>query len=100
MEDEILTCIKMELGEPDASGRRRPVPVEGSDFDLEFDYILAAIGQKTDVNFIEDINAALSKWFRTETKRGEILMQTRNPANRHPICFCGRRRCYRSGNDH
>ncbi|MBI9034356.1 MAG: FAD-dependent oxidoreductase [Bacteroidales bacterium] len=51
-----VTLLKMELGAPDASGRRRPVPVEGSDFDLPVDYILAAIGQKTDVNFLEDIN--------------------------------------------
>jgi formate dehydrogenase major subunit len=64
-----VTCIRMELGEPDASGRRRPVPVEGSDFSLEVDYILAAIGQKTDVNFIDDINAhavdgklVINKW--------------------------------------
>ena len=55
-EVESITCIKMELGEPDASGRRRPVPLEGSDFDLKVDYVLAAIGQKTDVNFISDIN--------------------------------------------
>ncbi|MEI7981538.1 MAG: FAD-dependent oxidoreductase, partial [Bacteroidota bacterium] len=55
-EVQSVTCIRMELGEPDASGRRRPVPVEGSDFDLKVDYILAAIGQKTDVNFIDDIN--------------------------------------------
>ncbi len=51
-----LLCYKMELGEPDASGRRRPVKVEGSDFEVELDYILAAIGQKTVVNFINDIN--------------------------------------------
>lgn len=51
-----VTLIKMELGEPDNSGRRRPVEVPGSEFDLEVDYILAAIGQKTDVNFIKDIN--------------------------------------------
>ncbi|MFZ4520157.1 MAG: molybdopterin-dependent oxidoreductase [Bacteroidales bacterium] len=55
-EVESVTCIKMELGEPDASGRRRPVPVEGSDFELPVNYILAAIGQKTEVNFIDDIN--------------------------------------------
>jgi len=55
-EVESMTCIKMELGEPDASGRRRPVPVEGSDFELKVDYILAAIGQKTEVNFMNDIN--------------------------------------------
>lgn len=53
---ESMTLIRMELGEPDASGRRRPVPKEGSEFDVEVDIILAAIGQKTDVNFINDIN--------------------------------------------
>ena len=51
-----VTCLKMELGEPDASGRRRPVPIQGSEFDLEVDFILAAIGQKTQVDFLEDIN--------------------------------------------
>ena len=51
-----MTCIRMELGEPDASGRRRPVPVDGSDFEIEVDFAFAAIGQKTDINFIENIN--------------------------------------------
>ncbi len=51
-----LTCLKMKLGEPDASGRRRPMPIEGSEFELELDYVLAAIGQKTNVTFIDDIN--------------------------------------------
>lgn len=51
-----VTCLKMELGEPDASGRRRPVPIEGSEFDLEVDYILAAIGQKTQVEFLDEMN--------------------------------------------
>ncbi|MDY6892557.1 MAG: FAD-dependent oxidoreductase [Chloroflexota bacterium] len=40
-----LECIKMELGEPDASGRRRPVPIKGSEYATEFDNIIAAIGQ-------------------------------------------------------
>ena len=44
----VLTCLRMELGEPDASGRRRPVPIEGSEFDVEADTVIAAIGQKTD----------------------------------------------------
>lgn len=51
-----LRCVKMELGEPDASGRRRPVAVEGSEFELPLDYVMAAIGQKTDVHFIDEIN--------------------------------------------
>ena len=36
---------RMELGEPDASGRRRPVPIEGSEYDIELDTIIVAIGQ-------------------------------------------------------
>ncbi|MDQ0204921.1 NADPH-dependent glutamate synthase [Pectinatus haikarae] len=40
-----LHCIKMELGEPDSSGRRRPVPVAGSEFDLPVETVIVAIGQ-------------------------------------------------------
>ena len=40
-----LTCIRMELGTVDASGRRRPVPIEGSEFSSSFDTVIVAIGQ-------------------------------------------------------
>jgi len=43
----VLTCQRMAPGEPDASGRRRPVPVPGSEFDTEADTIIAAIGQQS-----------------------------------------------------
>lgn len=39
-----MECIKMELGEPDESGRRRPVPIEGSNFELETDLVVIAVG--------------------------------------------------------
>ena len=39
-----MKCIRMELGEPDASGRRRPVPVEGSEFEIETDAVIMALG--------------------------------------------------------
>ena len=39
-----IRCIKMELGEPDAAGRRRPVPIEGSEFELDVDAVIMAIG--------------------------------------------------------
>ena len=39
-----MRCIRMELGEPDAKGRRRPVPIEGSEFELEVDTVIMAIG--------------------------------------------------------
>ena len=43
----ILECVKMELGEPDASGRRRPLPIEESEFEVEADTVITAIGQQT-----------------------------------------------------
>ena len=44
-----LTCNRMELGEPDASGRRRPVPIKDSQFATPFDSVIAAIGQVPDI---------------------------------------------------
>ncbi len=46
-----LEYLKMELGEPDASGRRRPVPIEGSETVIEIDMLITAIGQGPDVSF-------------------------------------------------
>jgi Pyruvate/2-oxoacid:ferredoxin oxidoreductase delta subunit len=40
-----MKCQRMELGEPDASGRRRPVPIEGDTFDLDFSCLIAAVSQ-------------------------------------------------------
>jgi glutamate synthase (NADPH/NADH) small chain len=39
-----MECIRMKLGEPDASGRRRPIPIEGSEFIMEADLVVVAIG--------------------------------------------------------
>ncbi len=47
-----LECLRMELGEPDESGRRRPVPVEGSEFVIELDTLLVAIGEQANVQFL------------------------------------------------
>ncbi len=46
-----LECAKMKLGEPDSSGRRRPVRIEGSEFVVEGDTIILAIGQAVDTSF-------------------------------------------------
>jgi len=40
-----MECLRMELGEPDASGRRRPVPIEGSEFTTSVDLVVVAVGQ-------------------------------------------------------
>jgi formate dehydrogenase major subunit len=57
-----MECQRMELGEPDASGRRRPVPVEGSDFLLEADAVIKAIGQDIEPGVIGDDLVDQTKW--------------------------------------
>ncbi len=47
-----LECVRMKLGEPDPSGRRRPVPIAGSEFILEVDMVVPAIGQSPDLSFL------------------------------------------------
>lgn len=60
---KMLSCIRMTLGEPDRSGRRRPVPIEGSEFDIEADTIIGAIGQSTNTQFLyNDLPVKLNKW--------------------------------------
>ena len=58
-----LTCIRMKLGEPDSSGRRRPVPQEGSEFDLPCDLAISAIGQAPVLDGITlDGKIDLTRW--------------------------------------
>jgi formate dehydrogenase (NADP+) beta subunit len=58
-----VECIRMELGEPDASGRRRPVPVPGSEFVIETDILIPAIGQAVDFSFLEGKDDfTITKW--------------------------------------
>jgi glutamate synthase (NADPH/NADH) small chain len=57
-----LRNIRMELGEPDASGRRSPVPVEGSEYDFEADMVVFAIGTKANPIIGQTSNIRLNKW--------------------------------------
>lgn len=60
---KLLSCIKMTLGEPDRSGRRRPVPIEGSETVIKADTIIGAIGQSTNTQFLyNDLPVKLNKW--------------------------------------
>ena len=57
-----VECIRMELGEPDASGRRRPMPVQGSEFIIETDVVISAIGQDSDLFLLGSEPIEVSKW--------------------------------------
>lgn len=69
-----LTCNRMELGEPDASGRRRPLPIKGSEFTTEFDSVIAAIGQVPDIP--EGFNLKLSRRNTIQTKSDTLATGT------------------------
>jgi formate dehydrogenase major subunit len=57
-----LVCQRMELGEPDDSGRRRPVPIAGSEFEIECDTVIAAVGQAVDRSVAETEGLELTAW--------------------------------------
>lgn len=50
----VVTLARMELGEPDASGRRSPMEIVGADFDVTADYVISAIGQTQDLSFVDE----------------------------------------------
>ena len=52
-----VRCIKMELGEPDGSGRRRPIPISNSEFVIPADTMIAAVAQAPEISFLEDSHA-------------------------------------------
>jgi len=60
----LATCQRMELGEPDESGRRRPVSVKGSEFDVAFDTLIPAIGQDLDAGGFEQLLG--SSWLTSD----------------------------------
>jgi NADPH-dependent glutamate synthase beta subunit-like oxidoreductase len=55
-----IECIRMELGEPDDSGRRRPVPIKGSEFTLPVDTVMVGIGQRPEL--VGGMTALANKW--------------------------------------
>jgi formate dehydrogenase beta subunit len=64
-----VECVRMALGEPDASGRRRPEPMPGSEFVIECDTVIPAIGQDMDLSFIPaEMGIDISKWNTVITK--------------------------------
>jgi glutamate synthase (NADPH/NADH) small chain len=58
-----MRCIRMQLGEPDASGRRRPLPIEGSEFDMDVDMVVMALGTRPNpLVFTESGGLERTKW--------------------------------------
>ena len=56
-----MECTRMKLGEPDTSGRRRPVPIAGSQFTIDVDTVITALGQAPILDFTRELGIAVSK---------------------------------------
>jgi glutamate synthase (NADPH/NADH) small chain len=78
-----IECIKMELGEPDASGRRRPMPIEGSEFRIPVDVVVMAIGQGPN-----PLVPSTTRGLKT-TKWGNIIADEETGATSIPGVFAG-----------
>lgn len=78
-----IRCTRMKLGKPDASGRRRPVPIKGSEFDTELDMLVPAVGQTTDISFLGDGSGIET------TRQDTLLVNPETLATTRPGVFAG-----------
>ena len=78
-----MTCVKMELGEPDESGRRRPVTVSGSEFDMDVDTVICALGTRSN-----PIIAQTTPGLKTN-KWGYIVIDESTGATNIPGVYAG-----------
>ena len=73
-----IRCVRTELGPEDQSGRRRPVPIEDSDFEIQVDAVISAIGQRVDPKGFESLDGL--HWTRRDTiKTDAMSMETSIP---------------------
>ena len=68
-----VQCIRMKLGELDESGRRRPIPIAGSEFFIEADTVIAAVGQAPDLSFLPPDSALERTRWETLVVNGNTL---------------------------
>ncbi len=68
-----MECTKMKLGEPDQSGRRRPIPIPSSEFVVEADTILSAISQKPYISCFKDCGIKITKWDTFEVNEKTLM---------------------------
>jgi len=79
---EAVECRKMRLGEPDAGGRRKPVPIEGSEFLLPMDMVIMSAGQGLEESFVARIPGL-------EFRDGRIAVNEETLQTTHPKVFAG-----------
>ena len=81
-----IECLRNKLGEPDGSGRRRPIPVEGSEFIIPLETLIVAISESSD---IDCLTVAGSMQIETDIKRGTVVIDQTTLATNRPGIFAG-----------
>ncbi|MFZ7134267.1 MAG: NADH-quinone oxidoreductase subunit NuoF [Eubacteriales bacterium] len=79
---EKMRCVRLQPGSFDDSGRRKPVVIEGSEFEMEFDMIIPAVSQHSDLPFINKDEVEITKW-------GTFVIDTKNQMTCIPGIFSG-----------
>jgi heterodisulfide reductase subunit A-like polyferredoxin len=77
-----MECVRMKLGEPDASGRPRPVPIKGSEFAIPVNTVIPALGQTPETDFVKKLGVSVSK-------RGTIEIDAKTGATSVEGVFAG-----------
>jgi NADPH-dependent glutamate synthase beta subunit-like oxidoreductase len=70
-----MECVRMRLGEPDEKGRRRPIPIKGSTFEIFVDTIVAAIGQRVDRRVLKGLDINGDGTVRIDPETGETSIR-------------------------
>lgn len=70
-----MDCIRMRLGEPDQTGRRKPIPIAGSNFKVEADTIVAAIGQRVNRKSLKELDTNQDGTVRVNPDTGQTSMK-------------------------
>jgi len=78
-----VRCVKMELGEPDASGRRRPIPIKGSEFIVPADTMIASVAQAPEISFLDESHGL------EVTSKGTFSVDPHTLATNRPGVFAG-----------
>jgi heterodisulfide reductase subunit A-like polyferredoxin len=80
---QAVRCIQMQLGEPDASGRRRPIPIAGSEFEVPCDALVAAVAQAPEISFLDPGHGLQI------TRRGTFQVNDQTKETNLPGVFAG-----------
>jgi len=78
---ERIECIKMKLGEPDESGRQKPIQIPGSKYEIKADIVIEALGQKLDEELVSKFNI--------RTKNGRVIVNEETCQTSNPKIFAG-----------